>query len=130
MGPVSTHTCASKKHRWTPSFLSSPNSLCRGIRSKAFLKSVKNEKRRFCCFCGWKSTCGQPGHVTNSLSTIFLFALRYTGYMKKDFCFLSCFDLSLHNSNFCTWSVVYILLTKFRYVLTFVILRSPLNYNL
>ena len=42
----------SKKRPWTPSFLSLSNSFCRGIQSKAFLKSTKHEKSKFRCFCG------------------------------------------------------------------------------
>ena len=42
----------SKKRPWTPSFLSLLNSFCRGIQSKAFLKSTKHEKNKFSCFCG------------------------------------------------------------------------------
>ena len=37
----------SKKRPWTPSFLSLSNSFCRGIQSKAFLKSTKHEKVNF-----------------------------------------------------------------------------------
>ena len=36
----------------TPSFLSLSNSFCRGIQSKAFLKSTKHEKSKFWRFCG------------------------------------------------------------------------------
>ena len=42
----------SKKRPWTPSFLSLSNSFCRGIQSKAFIKSTKHEKSKFRCFCG------------------------------------------------------------------------------
>ena len=42
----------SRKRPCTPSFLSLSNSFCRGIQSKAFLKSTKHEKSKFRCFCG------------------------------------------------------------------------------
>ena len=37
----------SRKRPCTPSFLSLSNSFCRGIQSKAFLKSTKHEKENF-----------------------------------------------------------------------------------
>ena len=40
----------SRKRTCTPSFLSLSNSFCRGIQSKAFLKSTKHEKSKFHCF--------------------------------------------------------------------------------
>ena len=43
------------KNVWeTPlhTFLSLSNSFCRGIQSKAFLKSTKHEKSKFWCFFG------------------------------------------------------------------------------
>ena len=42
----------SRKRPCTPSFLSLSNSFCRGIQSKAFLKSTKHEKSKFRCFRG------------------------------------------------------------------------------
>ena len=42
----------SRKLPCTPSFLSLSNSFCRGIQSKAFLKSTKHEKSKFRCFRG------------------------------------------------------------------------------
>ena len=42
----------SRKRPCTPSFLSSSNSFCRGVQSKAFLKSTKHEKSKFRCFFG------------------------------------------------------------------------------
>ena len=36
LGPVSTHTCASKRHRWKPSILSSSNSSVRVYNQKLF----------------------------------------------------------------------------------------------
>ena len=46
----------SRKRPCTPSFLGLlRNSFCRGIQSKAFLKSTKHEKSKFWCFCGLDS---------------------------------------------------------------------------
>ena len=42
----------SRKRPCTTSFLSLSNSFCRGIQSKAFLKSTKQEKSKVRCFCG------------------------------------------------------------------------------
>ena len=42
----------SKKRPWTPSLFSLSTSFCRGIQSKAFLKSTKDGKSKFRCFCG------------------------------------------------------------------------------
>ena len=44
-----------RKRRCTPSFLSLSNSFCRGIKSKAFLKSTKHEKSKFWRVCGLDS---------------------------------------------------------------------------
>ena len=42
----------SRKSPCTPSFLSLSNIFCQGVELKAFLKSTKNEKSKFWCFCG------------------------------------------------------------------------------
>ena len=59
----------SRKRPCTPSFLSLSNSFCRGIQSKAFLKSTKHEKSKFWRYVPVNSAHPPPpraipGHLT------------------------------------------------------------------